>query len=362
VAPQFTRNALLAYFALVQTILAKPTGANRISTLHVAPSGMPVPAMPVSPKRVKLPASRFPASKPAEAPPADEEKGLVETLAQSKVFQEYERAFTEATGMPIALRPVETWQLPLHGKRQEGAWCALMAAKSRSCANCLQAQEQLARQSEHEPHTIVCGAGLCETMVPVRLGKRLVGFLQTGQVFRKTPTEGQFERTAQLMAERGVEADRDEMRQAYFSTRTMPARQHESVVKLLEIFAQHLAILSNQIVVRRENAEPPVITKARKYIEEHQGEDLSLLEVAKAVNTSSFYFCKLFRKITGINFTDYLSRLRIERAKNLLLNPNLRISEIAFEVGFQSLTHFNRVFKRILGQSPTDYRLQLSGT
>jgi AraC-like DNA-binding protein len=53
--------------------------------------------------------------------------------------------------------------------------------------------------------------------------------------------------------------------------------------------------------------------------------------------------------------------LRLERAKNLLPYPNLRISEIVFEVGFQSLTHFNRVFKRILGQSPTDYRLQLVG-
>ena len=49
----------------------------------------------------------------------------------------------------------------------------------------------------------------------------------------------------------------------------------------------------------------------------------------------------------------------LEKAKNLLLNPNLRVSEIAYEVGFQSLTHFNRVFKRILGQSPTEYRAQL---
>jgi AraC-like DNA-binding protein len=54
-----------------------------------------------------------------------------------------------------------------------------------------------------------------------------------------------------------------------------------------------------------------------------------------------------------------VSRLRIEKAKALLLNPNLRISEIAYEVGFQSLTHFNRVFKRILGRSPTEYRLRL---
>jgi AraC-like DNA-binding protein len=67
----------------------------------------------------------------------------------------------------------------------------------------------------------------------------------------------------------------------------------------------------------------------------------------------------MFKKVTGINFTDYLSRVRVEKAKNLLLNPNLRISEIAFEVGFQSLTHFNRVFKNIVGQSPSEYREKL---
>ena len=64
--------------------------------------------------------------------------------------------------------------------------------------------------------------------------------------------------------------------------------------------------------------------------------------------------------ITELRSHEYLSRVRIEKAKNLLLNPNLRISEIAYEVGFQSLTHFNRVFKRILAQSPTEYRGQLA--
>ncbi|MCI0744843.1 MAG: AraC family transcriptional regulator, partial [Verrucomicrobia subdivision 3 bacterium] len=61
----------------------------------------------------------------------------------------------------------------------------------------------------------------------------------------------------------------------------------------------------------------------------------------------------------GVNFTEYVSRVRIEKARNLLLNPNLRISEIAYEVGFQSLTHFNRVFKKLLGQSPTEFRARL---
>ena len=148
----------------------------------------------------------------------------------------------------------------------------------------------------------------------------------------------------------GRERGPDEAEQAYFSTRVVPDKQHEAIVKLLAIFAQHLSMLSNQVLLQQENAEPPVITRAKEYIQEHQTENLRLGHVAKAVNTSTFYFCKMFKKVTGINFTDYLSRVRIEKSKNLLLNPNLRVSEIAFEVGFQSLTHFNRVFKKILGQ------------
>jgi AraC-like DNA-binding protein len=101
------------------------------------------------------------------------------------------------------------------------------------------------------------------------------------------------------------------------------------------------------------------VTRARKFIEDNQATDISLADVAKAVNTSTFYFCKLFKKATGLNFTEYLSQVRIEKAKNLLLNPNLRVSEIGYEIGFQSLTHFNRVFRRIAGQSPTSYRERL---
>src|SRR5258708_7112399 len=114
----------------------------------------------------------------------------------------------------------------------------------------------------------------------------------------------------------------------------------------------------NQISLQQNNAEPPVISKAKQYIEEHYAEELSLGQVA-AVHTSVFYFCKLFKRATGLNYTEFVSRIRAEKAKNLLLNPNLRVSEIAYEVGFQSLTHFNRIFKKIVGQSPTDYRTQL---
>jgi YesN/AraC family two-component response regulator len=57
-----------------------------------------------------------------------------------------------------------------------------------------------------------------------------------------------------------------------------------------------------------------------------------------------------------MTFTDYLGRVRVEKTKNLLLNPNLRTSEIAYTVGFQSLTHFNRIFRKLTGESPTHFR------
>jgi AraC-like DNA-binding protein len=74
------------------------------------------------------------------------------------------------------------------------------------------------------------------------------------------------------------------------------------------------------------------------------------------MHVSTFYFCKLFRKTTGLTFTDYLGRVRVEKAKNLLLNPHLRVSEIAYTVGFQSLTHFNRIFRKTTGEAPTAFR------
>lgn len=116
---------------------------------------------------------------------------------------------------------------------------------------------------------------------------------------------------------------------------------------------------SEQIVLQEADTMPPAITRARQFIEEHHADLLSLAQVSKAVNISTFYFCKLFKKVMGMKFTEFVSRTRVEKAKTQLLNRNLRISEVAFVVGFQSLTHFNRVFRRLTGESPTEYRRRL---
>ena len=105
-----------------------------------------------------------------------------------------------------------------------------------------------------------------------------------------------------------------------------------------------------------ERAEPVEIWKARKFILEHSDEELGLTKVAKSVNISANHLSEKFKEVTGVNFVDYIARTRTERARELLQNSNLRISEIAFAVGFQSLSQFNRVFKKLTRKSPTQFR------
>jgi len=103
-------------------------------------------------------------------------------------------------------------------------------------------------------------------------------------------------------------------------------------------------------------AEPVEIWKSRKFIEKHSAEELSLNKVAKAVNVSANHLSEKFKQVTGVNFVDYIAHTRFEKACDLLLNSSLRISEIAFAVGFQSLSQFNRVFKKLSSKSPTEFR------
>jgi AraC-like DNA-binding protein len=97
------------------------------------------------------------------------------------------------------------------------------------------------------------------------------------------------------------------------------------------------------------------IWKAREFIEEHSGEELSLRRMAKAVNIHPNYLSERFKQITGMTFVEYVASTRFQRARGLL-HRDVRISEIAFAAGFQSLSQFNRIFKRLSGKSPTQFR------
>ena len=283
---------------------------------------------------------------------------LIDTLRRSKLFRTYEQVFSEATGLPLSLRPLEYWQLAHHGKKQENAFCAMLAESPATLAVCLHAHDEMIRHTGDIPHTVTCPFGLTETAVPVRLGQETIGYLRIGQVLRHMAVKSDATKVSRELARNGVRFTND-LRKAWEKNPLIPPEKYNAIVRLLTFFAEQLSALSNQLVTEKNNAEPPLVLKAREYIDKHKTEELSLANVAKAAGASVFHFCKLFHKSTGLKFTDYVARVRLEDARTRLLNPNLRISEIAYDVGFQSLTQFNRTFRRIYGQSPSQFRMQL---
>mgnify|MGYP001370483323 CR=1 FL=1 len=303
--------------------------------------------------------SDAPASPAAAVQP---ERSVISHLQRSDLFRDYVKAFETTTGLPLALRPVGTFQSPIHQSKQLNPFCALMAANNKTCAACLRMQQCMETQATAEPVTAQCFAGLTESAAPVRVGENVLGHLQTGQVLLTPPTRAGFKKVTRQLEELGATFDADKLETAYFQTRVVPKKQYESMVRLLGVFAQHLASLSNQVMVQEAAAELPAITRARAFMAEHYSEELSLNQVARSANMSGFYFCKIFKRATGLTFTDYLARLRIEAVKERLLNPHVRISEAAYACGFQSLSQFNRVFRRIAGEAPTKYRDRIHGS
>lgn len=298
----------------------------------------------------------------ASAESAPPERTVVSHLQRSDIFRDYVKAYETTTGLPLALRPVGTFQSPIHQSKQLNPFCALMAANNKACAACLRMQQCMESHANTEPVTAQCFAGLTESAAPVRVGETVIGHLQTGQVLLSPPTRAGFKKVTRQLGELGATFDEAKLESAYFQTRVVARKQYDSMVRLLGVFAQHLASLSNQVMVQEAAAELPAITKARAFMAEHYTEELSLNQVARAANMSGFYFCKIFKRATGLTFTDYLARLRIEAVKERLLNPHVRISEAAYACGFQSLSQFNRVFRRIAGEAPTKYRDRLHGS
>ncbi|WP_134684004.1 response regulator [Brevibacillus migulae] len=99
-----------------------------------------------------------------------------------------------------------------------------------------------------------------------------------------------------------------------------------------------------------------VIERVLSFIHEHFQEDITMEQAAEHVNLSPFYFSKMFKLHSGETFIDYLTRLRIERAKRLIANLELSLKEICFEVGYKDPNYFSRVFKKVTGLTPTEYR------
>lgn len=289
-------------------------------------------------------------------------QALIRRITRSQILSDYEIAFVKASGLPLRFEPLEKpelHRLPLQNHSAENPFCALLSKTHEGCRMCHAVDSKLRNTDGDKPRTEFCIAGLADTAVPVMVQGRLAGHLRTGQIALEPPSKDQFTRLARTLVDWGLSTDLTQIEEAWFHSKVLTPSQYGAFIELLRVFARHIGLTAELLPQAPMEAESPVIQRARAYIELHQNEDVHVEEVAKTLNLSVFYFCKLFKKATGKTFTEYLSAVRVMKAKNLLINPHLRISEVAFESGFQSITHFNRIFKKLEGCSPSTYRIAM---
>jgi len=213
------------------------------------------------------------------------------------------------------------------------------------------AEEAIARRGTE---CYVCHAGLMDFVVPIFVEGHHVATIEGGQVLVEPPSEEGLARMLERTRRYGV--DPGALRAAYFGSSHMTREKLLAAVELARLFAQHFSEFAWRL--RRAEA-PPVrseVTQAMEYIDRHHHEQLSLGEVAREVHLSPAYFSALFSKWGGMTFTAFVQRTRIEKAKTLLRETGATVTSIAFGVGFNNLTHFNHVFRKLEGTAPGAYR------
>lgn len=287
------------------------------------------------------------------------EETLHERLRHSEIFRVYQDAFRTATGLPLRLvgADPENWCLDDQSINRS-AFCEVLNLCKSACHACVETNRRLMKEASVKgPTTCHCFAGLTASAVPVKLGAVIIGYLKTGQTFSRTPDEAEFDRVMGGLGRKTMDAaTADQLREAYFQTRAVEPERYASMITLLQSFAEQLGHYAESLAIIEEGSEPAAIAKARRYIHAHLEDALPLGIVAREAGLSESHFCRLFKESTGLTLTDYINRCRVEAAKRELLKPEKRVSEIAFEVGYQSLSQFNRSFARITGTSPTLWR------
>ncbi len=106
----------------------------------------------------------------------------------------------------------------------------------------------------------------------------------------------------------------------------------------------------------REKQANTAIDSVKKYIDQHLGEDLSLVKLAEQVFLNASYLSRLFKQITGMKLSEYIESTRVRRAKELLQKGNIKIKDVARLVGYETAASFTRFFKKSTGCSPQEYR------
>jgi len=278
-------------------------------------------------------------------------------LAASPLVREQQVAFTCATGVPLTLSPASTAALA------DGTFCVKGCLGGHSGETCrlklLQAEKRAV--SRLEPVHYSCPSGLLKILVPVFINGRHAGLLLAGPMALHALDAKRLEELTGRLEQAGLGGRAGQLQTTWRYSPLLSPAKCRAAETLLRMFAKYLEETGKQYLASRTAPSSPLLKKIEVFLAGCQDGQVSLKDVAASVNLSPCHFCAVFKKQTGLTFSRYRVRQRLEKARALLADAGRRISDVAFESGFESIPYFNRAFRHELGCSPTEYRNRLAG-
>ena len=292
------------------------------------------------------------------------DSALYQRLARSQIVRDYEASFAEITDLTLKFIPKDPGSERIPVGPSANPFCALLARNPTASKICSQfhaeAISRAAENSENRPACwSCCFAGMAHVHVPVIVAGGHVATLFCGVVLLHKPTKQGFNRVSRELLKLGIETHLSPLENAYLRSNVISKKQFRAILRLLQIFAGHLSQYASGWLLEEAVDEPFAVRQAKAFAKIHAAEQITMQDAAGNVRLSASYFCKMFKRTALMTFTEYLSRVRVERAKALLANGSIQIGQVAFDSGFGCIPHFNRVFRRYAGVSPTQYRASL---
>lgn len=282
-------------------------------------------------------------------------------LLESSEFTEFALILKRLAGLSMALNTpdVGTVRIGVSGDRGNPL-CSIIRGTAegiRRCEACDRRHHAMAGAAG-AAHVYACHAGFIDMAIPIMIQGTHVATISSGQVLPEKPSAAAFARLTRRLC--WLNAPRKELLIAYKRAPWLPRDRLREVMKLLELFARQICSSAWRIRELEADREHPAIRAARTLIEQrYQDPEFALEEAARAAGLSVAHFSHSFHKKTGVTFTRCVQSRRIEEAKRLLQETDLSITDICYACGFNSLTHFNRVFLRGAGGSPTAHRQRI---
>jgi AraC-like DNA-binding protein len=282
------------------------------------------------------------------------EQAAWKTLASSDAVREQQMAFTCATGVPLTLAPASSHALA------NGTFCVKGCLGGSSGTACQQKLLQAEKRAvlRTAPVQYSCPSGLVKILVPVFINGCHAGSLLAGPFALRALDGNRLAYLVNRLDKLGLGDRADRLQATWrFTPRLTSAKSHAAGT-LLRMFGKYLEECGKHQLQSHGPHTSGLLQKIEAFLAECRDEHVSLKEVAACVNLSPCHFCSVFKKQTGLTFSQYRTRQRLEKARNLLADPEQRVSDVAFEAGFESIPYFNRAFRRAFGCSPTQYRNQ----